>query len=102
MSEPSDLVRSAEALARRAHADQRRKGGEDLPYFKSSTLFLVGGDAGISRDLSDTLSVGAEVGIRFQPKPGAENVFADPALAVVNDTGSRWSMPLSAFVTVRF
>jgi hypothetical protein len=75
---------------------------EDLPYFKSSTLFLIGGDAGISRDLSDTIAVGAEIGIRFQPKPGAENVFADPALAVVNDTGSRWSLPISGFLTVRF
>lgn len=74
----------------------------DVPYFESSTLFLVGGDAGISRDLSDTIAVGAEIGLRFQPKPGAEAIFDDPALATVNDTGSRWSIPISGFVTVRF
>ena len=75
---------------------------EDQPYFKSSTLFFIGGDAGVSRDLSDTLSIGAEMGIRFHGKPGAEVVFDDPALAGVNDTGSRWSLPISAFLTVRF
>jgi hypothetical protein len=74
----------------------------DVPYFKSSTLFLFGGDAGISRDLSDTLAIGAEIGLRFQPKPGAEIVFEDPSLAPVNDTGSRWSLPISGFLTVRF
>jgi hypothetical protein len=74
----------------------------DQPYFKSSTLFFIGADAGVSRDLSDTLSIGAEMGIRFHGKPGAEAIFDDPALAVVNDTGSRWSLPISAFLAVRF
>ena len=74
----------------------------DVPYFESSTLFLVGGDAGISRDLSDTIAVGAEIGLRFHGKPGAEVIFDDPALATVNDTGSRWSIPVSGFVKVRF
>ena len=74
----------------------------DVPYFKSSTLFIFGGDAGISRDLSDTIAIGAEIGLRFQPKPGAEVVFEDPGLAPVNDTGSRWSLPINGFLTVRF
>lgn len=74
----------------------------DVPYFEGSTLFIVGGDAGISRDLSDTLAIGAEIGLRFHGKPGAEQVFADPNLAPVNDTGSRWSIPISGFLTVRF
>jgi hypothetical protein len=74
----------------------------DLPYFDTSTLFIFGGDAGISRDMSDRLAIGAELGLRFQPKPGAETLFADPNLQDVNDTGSRWSLPISGFVTVRF
>jgi hypothetical protein len=74
----------------------------DIPYFKSSTLFIFGGDAGISRDMSDTIAIGAEIGLRFQPKPGPEVVFDDPNLAAVNDTGSRWSLPISGFLTVRF
>jgi hypothetical protein len=74
----------------------------DVPYFDTSTLFIFGGDTGISRDLSDRLAIGAEVGLRYQPKPQPEQVFADPNLQGVNDTGSRWSIPISAFLTVRF
>lgn len=74
----------------------------DLPYFDTSTLFIFGGDAGISRDMSDRIAIGGEVGLRFQPKPQPETLFEDPALQGVNDTGSRWSIPISAFVTVRF
>ena len=74
----------------------------DLPYFEGSALFILGGDAGISRDLSDRLAIGAEIGLRFHGKPGAEQVFDDPNLATVNDTGSRWSIPISGFLTVRF
>jgi hypothetical protein len=74
----------------------------DLPYFESSTLFIFGGDAGISQDVSDRVALGAEVGLRFQPKPGAAELFEDPNLQGVNDTGSRWSIPISAFLTVRF
>ena len=40
----------------------------DLDYFESSTLFIFGADTGVSRDLSDTIAVGAEIGLRYQPK----------------------------------
>ena len=72
------------------------------PYFQSSTLFIFGGDAGVSYDVSDKAAVGIELGLRYQGKPGAEQLFADPKLKDVNDTGSRWSLPLSAFLRVRF
>jgi len=72
------------------------------PYFKGSALFIFGGDTGISYDVSDTIALGAELGLRYQGKPGAELLFADPNLRGVNDTGSRWSLPISAFAKVRF
>jgi len=74
----------------------------NLPYFKGSALLIVGGDAGASYDVSDTLALGAELGVRFQGKPTAETLFADPNLQGVNDTGSRWSLPMSVFAKVRF
>src|SRR5262245_47928676 len=73
-----------------------------LPYFKRSTLFIFGGDGGVSYDISDTISLGAELGLRYQGKPGAETLFADPKLRDVNDTGSRWSLPISVFAKARF
>ena len=75
---------------------------DDVPYFKGSALFIFGGDAGISYDLSDTMAVGVELGLRYQGKPGAETLFADPNLRGVNDTGSRWSLPISVFAKARF
>jgi hypothetical protein len=74
----------------------------NLPYFKGSALFIFGGDAGISYDISDRISLGVELGLRYQGKPGAEPLFADPNLQQVNDTGRRWSLPIGAFAKVRF
>jgi hypothetical protein len=74
----------------------------DLNYFESSTLFLIGADTGISRDLSDTIAIGAEVGLRFQPKPSPAPILEGTGLEAINDTGSRWSLPISAFLTWRF
>jgi len=72
------------------------------PYFKGSTLLIFGGDTGISYDISDTIALGAELGLRYQGKPGAEPLFADPNLVDVNNTGSRWSLPISVFARARF
>ena len=72
------------------------------PYFEGSTLFIFGGDAGVSYDMSSTTALGIELGLRHQGKPGAAPLFADPNLQGVNDTGGRWSLPISAFATVRF
>jgi hypothetical protein len=72
------------------------------PYFKGSTLLIFGGDAGVSYDVSDRTALGIELGLRYQGKPGAEPLFADPKLQGVNDTGSRWALPMSVFLTVRF
>ena len=74
----------------------------NLPYFKGSALLIVGGDTGVSYDVSNTFSLGAELGLRYQGKPGAEPLFADPKLQGVNDTGSRWSLPISVFAKARF
>ena len=75
---------------------------DNLPYFKGSALLIFGGDTGVSYDVSDTIALGVELGLRYQGKPGAEPLFADPMLREVNDTGSRWSLPISVFAKVRF
>jgi hypothetical protein len=75
---------------------------EDLDYFEDSTLFVFGGDAGISRDLSDTIAIGAEIGLRYQPKFSPAPVLPGTGLESINDTSSRVGLPLSAFLTWRF
>jgi hypothetical protein len=77
-------------------------GFDDLQYFESSWVFLVGADTGVSRDLSDAVAIGAEIGLRYQPKPSPASILAGTGLENINDTGSRWSLPISAFLTWRF
>jgi hypothetical protein len=74
----------------------------DLDYFDSSTLFIFGADTGISRDISDNLAIGAEIGLRYQPKLNAAPILEGTGLEGINDTGSRWALPVSAFATWRF
>ena len=74
----------------------------DLDYFESSTLFIFGADTGISRDISDNLAIGAEIGLRFQPKLSPAPILEGTGLEGINDTGSRWGLPVSAFATWRF
>ena len=75
---------------------------DDLPYSKGSALLIFGGDTGVSYDVSDTFTLGVELGLRHQGKPGPEALFADPNLREVNDTGSHWSLPISIFAKARF
>jgi len=75
---------------------------EDLDYFDSSTLFIFGADAGVSRDLSDTIAIGAEIGLRYQPKFSPAPILIGTGLENINDTGSRVGLPMSAFLTWRF
>ena len=74
----------------------------DFDYFEDSTMFIFGGDTGISRDLSDTIAIGAEVGLRYQPKLSPAPILPGTGLEGINDTGSRVSLPISAFMTWRF
>ena len=75
---------------------------DGLDYFEDSMLFIFGGDAGISRDLSDTIAIGAEIGVRYQPKFSPAPVFPGTSLDEINNTGSRVTLPVSAFLTWRF
>jgi hypothetical protein len=74
----------------------------DLDYFDNSTMFIFGGDTGISRDLSDTIAIGAEIGLRYQPKWSPASILPGTGLEGINETGSRVSLPISAFMTWRF
>jgi hypothetical protein len=75
---------------------------DDLDYFEDSTLFIFGADAGISRDLSNTIAIGAEIGLRYQPKFKPAAILPGTGLEGINDTGSRVGLPVNAFLTWRF
>jgi hypothetical protein len=74
----------------------------DLDYFNSSTLFIFGADTGVSRDINDKLAIGAEIGLRYQPGLSPAPILQGTGLEGINNTGSRWALPLSVFATWRF
>ena len=56
-------------------------------------MFIFGGDTGISRDLSDTVAIGAEIGLRFQPGLSPAPILQGTGLESINHTGGRWALP---------
>jgi hypothetical protein len=74
----------------------------DVPFYESSTVFMLGADLGFSYDLSDQIALGLETGPRYQTGLGELEGLAGTGLEPINDTGSRWSMPFLATLRLRF
>ena len=74
----------------------------DQDYYESSTVFIFGADAGLTRDVSDSLAIGAEIGLRFQPGLSPAPILQGTGLESINHTGGRWALPLSLSATWRF
>jgi hypothetical protein len=74
----------------------------DVPFFDKSTVGVIGADLGVAYSLSENASIGIETGPRYQTKPSRLNGLAATGLESINDTGSRWSMPVVATLTFRF
>jgi outer membrane protein W len=74
----------------------------DVPFYDSSTVGVFGGDLGFSYDLSKSVSLGIEAGLRYQTGLSDLEGLAGTGLETINDVGSRWSVPVLATVTFRF
>lgn len=74
----------------------------DVPFYDSSTVGVFGVDLGFSYDLSQKVAMGLETGPRYQTDLSDLEGLAGTGLEPINDTGSRWSMPILATLRVRF
>jgi len=74
----------------------------DVPFYDSSTVGVFGADLGFSYDLNESVALGIEAGLRYQTGPSDVEGLAGTGLEPINDTGSRWSVPVLASVTFRF
>jgi hypothetical protein len=74
----------------------------DVPFYEKSTVAVFGGDLGFSYDVSENVGLGIEAGLRYQSGPSDVEGLAGTGLEPINDTGSRWSVPVLATVTFRF
>ena len=74
----------------------------DVPFYDSSTVGVFGADLGFSYDVSKSVGLGIEAGIRYQTGMSDLEGLAGTGLEKINDVGSRWSVPVLATVTFRF
>jgi hypothetical protein len=74
----------------------------DVAFYDSSTVGVFGADVGMSYDLGERFAIGLETGPRYQTGLSDIDGLAGTGLESINDTGSRWSMPIVATLRVRF
>jgi hypothetical protein len=74
----------------------------DVPFYDKSTVGVFGADLGFAYDVNRSVALGIEAGLRYQTGPSALEGLAGTGLEQINDTGSRWSLPILATVTFRF
>jgi hypothetical protein len=71
-----------------------------VPFSKEGAVPVFGLDIGFSFDLGEKLYIGMDTGIRYQTAPGEFDYL--PNLGRVDDSGGRWSAPVTAMLGVRF
>jgi hypothetical protein len=67
----------------------------DVPFYKSSTLFTAGVDVGAAVEVATGISLFAETGIRYTTSPrGDDSALSTLGLASINNDGDRWDIPV--------
>jgi hypothetical protein len=74
----------------------------DVPFYDSSTVGVFGADLGLSFDVARNVALGLETGPRYQTGLRDLEGLSGTGLESINDTGSRWSMPVVATLRFRF
>lgn len=74
----------------------------DVPFYEQSTVGVFGADLGFAYDLSPKVAIGIEAGLRYQTGLSDLEGLAGTGLESINDTGSRWSVPVTATLAFRF
>ena len=68
----------------------------DVPFYDKSTVGVFGADLGFVYDVNKSVALGIEAGLRYQTGPSDLEGLAGTGLEPINDTGSRWSLPVTA------
>lgn len=75
----------------------------DVPFFDSSRVLSGGVDVGVLWSLSESVSLGAEVGVRYHGDlDDNDSAIGGLGLASINDTGSRTSYPVNVRLQITF
>lgn len=75
----------------------------NVPFFRPSTLFTGGLDAGIAYDIGSGLALIGETGIRYTSGPrGDDSALGTLGLSAINDAGERWDIPVRIGIGFKF
>lgn len=74
----------------------------DTPFYDGTAAFTLGGNSGLLYALSERLDVIGEVGVRYRSGLAPLDGLKNTGLQDINQSSSRWSLPLSLGVRVRF
>lgn len=74
----------------------------NVDMFERSTVPVFGGSAGLQARLSDRLSFQVGADLRWRDNLKAKDGLAGTGLEPINDESRRWSLPVSAGLTLRF
>jgi hypothetical protein len=84
-SEPNDIVLS------------------NVPFYGETTTWTIGLDAGFSYNVSETFSLGAATGLRYQAElDGDDSAIGGLGLSSINEDSGRWSVPVTVNARLAF
>jgi len=74
----------------------------NVDMYEKSTLPVFGASAGLQAKLSDALSLQVGADLRWRKDLSPKDGLAGTGLERINDESRRWSLPISAGLTIRF
>jgi hypothetical protein len=74
----------------------------DVPFYDAATVGTVGGDFGVQFGIGPRLRLGVETGLRYTGSIADLDGLAGTGLDNLNDSSSRWTVPVLGTVSFRF
>lgn len=74
----------------------------DTPFYDESTVPSFGGDFGVQFTVAPRVRLGVEAGLRWTGDLSGLEGLAGTGLENLNDTSSRWTLPVSGTISVGF
>jgi opacity protein-like surface antigen len=74
----------------------------DVPFYEEATVPTFGGDFGVQFRIAPAVRLGVEAGLRWTGDISDVEGLSGTGLETLNDSSSRWTLPVLGTVTFRF
>lgn len=75
---------------------------EDTPFYDEATVATFGGDLGVQFTVAPRVRLGVEAGLRWTGDISDIEGLSGTGLENLNDSSSRWTLPILATIGFRF